>query len=131
PEEPRAPVPADASSSCPEYYGGAVLSGFRTLRLLDVLALCIEDVPGDDEGGLPRARGCANRETALMLPIVLSWLGDSVDQPDATILQVLYLTSLEPATALRRCKERLPLTGDQRIDDEPELVHQPRFDEAR
>ena len=34
-------------------------------------------------------------------------------------------------TTFRRRKERLPLTGDQRINYKPKFIHQPRIDEAR
>ena len=34
-------------------------------------------------------------------------------------------------TTFGRRKECLPLTSDQRTDDEPKFIHQPSIDEAR
>src|SRR6266536_5142899 len=49
----------------------------------------------------------------------------------APIRKLLNLPELEPTTTFRRRKERLPFTGDQRINEEPEFVHQPGIDQAR
>src|SRR5262245_6020253 len=34
-------------------------------------------------------------------------------------------------TTVRRRKQRLSFAGDQRIEDQPQLIHQPRIDKAR
>src|SRR5262249_33751554 len=60
-----------------------------------------------------------------------SSLADSVDQADTPALKLLNLPKLEPTTTFRRRKERLPFTGDKRVNDEPEFIHQPGIDEAR
>src|SRR4030095_14427469 len=58
-------------------------------------------------------------------------LADSVDQSYTATLKLLDLPEVEAATALRRCQEALPGTGDQRMDLKPELIHQSGLDEAR
>ena len=60
-----------------------------------------------------------------------SALADSVDQAYTPTVKLLNVPQLEPATAFRRRKERRPFTGDQRINDQPELIHQPGIDQAR
>jgi hypothetical protein len=37
----------------------------------------------------------------------------------------MNLPHFKPMTALRRRKQRLSFTGDQRINNKPELIHQP------
>jgi Amidase len=51
--------------------------------------------------------------------------------PNTPIWKLLNLPEFEPMTTFRRRKERLPLTGDQRIDNKPKFIHQPGIDEAR
>lgn len=49
-------------------------------------------------------------------------LGDSVDQADTPTVELLNLPEFESTTAFRRCKERVPFTGDERVNNEPELM---------
>jgi hypothetical protein len=55
---------------------------------------------------------------------------NSVDQTYAPALTLLNLLQLKPTTKLRRRKERPPFTGNQRIDDKPEFIHQPGIQKA-
>src|SRR5262245_8430862 len=61
----------------------------------------------------------------------VAMLADAVDQAHAPICERLGLPELEPAARLRRRKQGPALTGNQRIDDEPQLIDQPGIDEAR
>src|SRR2546429_934186 len=56
---------------------------------------------------------------------------DSVDQAHEASRKLLNLPQFEYTTTFRRREERLPLTGDQRIHDEPEFIDQPGVDQAR
>ena len=47
--------------------------------------------------------------------------------PAPACSSLLSLPELEP-TPFRYRKERFAFTGDQRIDDEPELIHKPGVD---
>jgi len=58
-------------------------------------------------------------------------LAYSVDQAYTPTLKLLNLPCFKLATTIQRCKERLPLTGDQRINNKPEFIHQPGIDKAR
>src|SRR4030095_15929982 len=58
-------------------------------------------------------------------------LADSVDQAYTPTLKLLNLPQFKPTTTFRRRKERLSCTGDQRINNKPEFIHQPGIDEAR
>ena len=55
---------------------------------------------------------------------------DSVDQAHAAVWKLLGLPQREPTTTFRCRKERLSFTGDQRINDKAELIHQPGIDKA-
>jgi hypothetical protein len=46
-------------------------------------------------------------------------------------LKLLNLPQFKPTTSFRRRKERLSFTGDQRINNKPEFIHQPGIDKAR
>src|SRR5207249_5372370 len=54
----------------------------------------------------------------------------SVDQADAPILMLLNLAQSEPASLFSRRKEGLSFTRDERINNEPEFVHQIGIDET-
>src|SRR5262249_25288275 len=58
-------------------------------------------------------------------------LSHSVDHADTSSRKLLHIPKFEPAAAFRRREERLPFAGDQRINNEPELVHKSGIDEAR
>src|SRR5262249_23305906 len=58
-------------------------------------------------------------------------LGHFVVQAHPSAIQLLNVPQLEPMTTIRRGKETLPFTRDQRIEDEPELIHQSGRDQAR
>src|SRR4030095_14561962 len=58
-------------------------------------------------------------------------LADSVDQAYTPTLKLLNLPQFKPTTTFRRRKERLSCTGDQRINNKPEFIHQPGIDKAR
>src|SRR5215475_9984898 len=58
-------------------------------------------------------------------------LADSVDQAYTPTLKLLNLPQFKTTTTFRRRKESLPLTGDQRINNKPEFIHQPGIDKAR
>src|SRR5262245_1171003 len=58
-------------------------------------------------------------------------LADSVDQAYTPTLKLENLPQFKPTTTFRRRKERLPFTGDQRINNKPEFIHQPGIDKAR
>ena len=55
---------------------------------------------------------------------------DSVDQVDSPAGKTANLSEFKPETTLRRRKERLSCIGDQRVDDQSELIHQPGLHEA-
>src|SRR5262245_43449590 len=67
-------------------------------------------------------RGCSRRTDPLH---------DSVDHPGTSSRELLRLAELEPAAPLRRGEERLPLAGNQRVDNDAQLVDQPGIDQAR
>ena len=46
-------------------------------------------------------------------------------------VELLNLPELQPTPTVRGREERLSLTGDQRIDDQPEFIHQPGINQAR
>src|SRR5688572_12339336 len=48
-------------------------------------------------------------------------LAHAVDQAEASIGTLLNVPQVESATMFRRFEERLPFTGDQRINHQPEL----------
>ena len=56
---------------------------------------------------------------------------NSVDQADTPALNLLDPTQFKSTASLRRRKESLPFTGDERVNNEPELIHQPGVNEAR
>src|SRR6266404_991229 len=58
-------------------------------------------------------------------------LANSVDQAYTPILKLLNLPQFKPTTTFRRRKERLPYTGDKRINNKPKFIHQPGIDKAR
>src|SRR5262249_29013606 len=58
-------------------------------------------------------------------------LADSVDQAYTPTFKLLNLPQFKPMTMERRREERLPFTGDQRINNKPEFIHQPGIDKAR
>ena len=56
---------------------------------------------------------------------------DLVDQAQAPTLKLLNLPKFKPTTTFRRRKEHFPFTGDQRINNKPEFIHQPGIDKPR
>src|SRR5919199_5254964 len=58
-------------------------------------------------------------------------LADSVDQAYTPTLQLVNLPQFKPTATFRRRKECLRFTGDQRINNKPEFIHQPDIDKAR
>ena len=57
--------------------------------------------------------------------------GDAIKQAHASAEKLLDLLDLELTPARHRRGQRFPFTGDQWIDDEPKLVHQPDIEQAR
>ena len=80
---------------------------------------------GSRHTGAEVARFPESRASAILFATLRFTSADFVDQADTPVLKLLNLPQLEPVATFRRLKERLPFTGDQRIDDEPELSTSP------
>src|SRR5262245_50020876 len=84
-----------------------------------------------------KLHNCAVAQRASFAPTmwptaIYAWASDdSVEKAQAPAFELLDLPQLEPTTTFRRLEERLSRTADQRIDLEPELVHEPGVDETR
>src|SRR5580693_4609118 len=81
--------------------------------------------------GITSLPGARHRSGAPRAKMLESASANSIDQADTPTLKLLDVPQLKRMTTLRRRKQRLPVTSNQRMRNKPEFIDQPGIDQAR